>query len=89
MGQLARMGAAFTVSSRILKPDKSKLLAAMIATDAYLFETDITQYYVKPGEVNPLLRLNAVIAETACLLGIEKAILLQTQEATARLLGMV
>jgi len=89
MQQLSSLGAAFTVSSRILKPDKSKLLAAMIATGAYLFETDITQYYVKPGEANPLLRLNAVISETARLLGVEKAILLQTQEANAHRLGMV
>lgn len=89
MHQLAALGAAFTISSRILKADKHKLLAAMVATGSYLFETDITQYYVKPGEANPLLRLNSVISETARLMNMEIAVLLQSQGATASRLGMV
>jgi TatD DNase family protein len=55
--QLSRLNAAFTISSRLLRPDKQDLLRAMVDHGAILFETDITQYYVKEGESNPLLRL--------------------------------
>lgn len=61
----ARLNSYFTISHRILREDKSELLKAMLNDKRFLFETDITQYYVTEGESNPLLRLNAVIEEVA------------------------
>lgn len=52
-----KLDACFTLSERLLKKDKALLLSEMLASKRYLLETDITRYYVKPEEVNPLLRL--------------------------------
>ncbi len=77
--ELARLDSQFTISSRILKPDKAKLLQAMLDSGRYLFETDITQYYVLPGEKNPLLRLTEVINTCSILSGISVNQLTETQ----------
>lgn len=82
-GELARLNSMFTISERILKPDKQNLLKAMLESGRYLFETDITQYYVKPGEANPLLRLNDVLATCSKLSGISRGELLETQYRNA------
>ena len=63
--QLSHLNAWFTISERIAKPDKSDLLCAMVGSKRYLFETDITRYYVLPGEANPLLRLNSLVVTTS------------------------
>lgn len=77
----------FTISSRILKPDKLPLLKAMVDSQRYLFETDITQYYVRPEEANPLLRLNDVVNQTSALSGLARELLIQRQYANAELLS--
>lgn len=87
--QLARLNAFFTISSRILKPDKRELLMAILNDKRYLFETDITQYYVHENEVNPLLRLLNVIEQSSLISGIGTHELLETQHANALALGMV
>lgn len=61
---LARHDTWFTISSRILKEDKIDLLQAILRNQRFMFETDITQYYVHKGEVNPLLRLLDVFKRT-------------------------
>lgn len=81
--ELARLNSLFTISSRILKPDKSKLLQAMLESGNYLFETDITQYYVEPGEANPLLRLLDVLNACSDLSGISRKELIETQYRNA------
>lgn len=87
--QLTRLNAWFTISSRILKPDKHGLLKAMLQSKRYLFETDITQYYVHKNEANPLLRLLKVIAATARLSGISEQELIETQYLNAQALGII
>ncbi len=77
---LARADSRFTISDRILKPDKLELLNAMLKDGHYLFEKDITQYYVHEGEANPLLRLLDALDKTAALSGIVKEELIQVQE---------
>jgi len=52
-----KLDAYFTISERLLKKDKTLLLSEMLESKRYLFETDITRYYLKPGEINPLLHL--------------------------------
>ena len=69
---LARLDSFFTISERILKPDKTKLLQEMVADRRYLAETDMTRYYVLPGEKNPLLRLLEVAEKTLVLCGISE-----------------
>ena len=64
---LARLDSYFTISSRILKADKTKLLDGMLQTHRIMFETDMTQYYVKKGESNPLLQLLDVFEQTISL----------------------
>jgi TatD DNase family protein len=54
---LSRLNSYFTISERILRPDKHNLLQEMVNDKRYLMETDITRDYVLPGEHNPLLRL--------------------------------
>jgi TatD DNase family protein len=81
--ELARLKSLYTISSRILKPDKGKLLQAMLESGNYLFETDITQYYVKPGESNPLLRLLDVLSACSELGGISRNELIETQYRNA------
>lgn len=63
--ELLRLNSLFTISERLLKKDKRELLTAMIDSNRYLFETDITREYVKPREVNPLLRLISLISSVA------------------------
>jgi len=53
-----------------LRPDKHDLLQEMLAGGRYLFETDITRYYVAENEANPLLRLINVLNRSAELSGI-------------------
>ncbi len=69
----------FTISNRILKEDKHDLLAGILAGGRYLFETDITQYYLKPNESNPLLRLINVIEQTSHLTGLDLNLLHRIQ----------
>ena len=76
---LARLDSWFTVSSRILRADKAALFKAMLEHGRYLFETDITQYYVHPGEKNPLLRLLDVFEPSVKLSGRDRAELAETQ----------
>lgn len=61
---LARLDSWFTVSERILRPDKQVLLREMVSHGRYLAETDITRHYVAPDESNPLLRLLYVVQRT-------------------------
>ncbi|MBW6513767.1 MAG: TatD family hydrolase [Candidatus Syntrophosphaera sp.] len=85
---LARLDSFFTISERILRPDKLTLLREIVASGAYLFETDITRYYVKDNEPNPLLRLVGLFCLTAEVLKLEKAELERGQSASlAKLLG--
>lgn len=65
-----KLDCCFTISERILRPDKHDLLQGMLACGRYLFETDITRYYVAENEVNPLLRLINVLNRSAELSGI-------------------
>ncbi len=81
--ELERLNSLFTISSRILKADKHDLLQAMLESGRYLFETDITQYYVKPGERNPLLRLLEAVQTCSKLSGINLNTLLETQYRNA------
>lgn len=67
---LARLDSYFTISERILRPDKSKLLKEMVADKRYLMETDITRHYILPKEENPLLRLLEVVKKTLKLSGV-------------------
>lgn len=76
---LAQLNSHFTISDRILKQDKEKLLSAMLMDGRYLFETDITRHYVMPQEQNPLLRLNKLLQEVAERGGIPHKTLIQTQ----------
>ena len=82
--QLKRLNAIFTISSRILKEDKIALLTAMLNHQRFLFETDITQYYVHPDEQNPLLRLLDVIQQCSALSGISVDNLVAMQSLNAR-----
>ncbi len=65
---LDRLDSWFTISARILRPDKHALLQAILSGGRYLAETDITRHYVLKNEPNPLLRLLSVITK-ACQLG--------------------
>ncbi|GAB1468209.1 TatD family hydrolase [Candidatus Cloacimonadota bacterium] len=82
--QLKRLNALFTISSRILKDDKKNLLTAMLNHQRFLFETDITQYYVHPDEQNPLLRLLDVVQQCSALSGISVDNLVAMQSLNAR-----
>lgn len=83
--QLKRLNAHFTISSRIMKEDKIDLLKAMLTDKRFLFETDITQYYIKEAEPNPLLRLNQLIETCSSSSGIsvERLTAIQQQNAKA------
>ena len=85
---LARLGSVFTISSRILRDDKADLLKAIVADGAYLFETDMTQYYVKQGEANPLLRLLDVVDRVSELAGTQIEVLESCQNRSANHLGV-
>jgi TatD DNase family protein len=82
--QLSRLDTAFTISERVLAPDKLELLTAMLKHKRILFETDITQYYVHKGESNPLLRLLSVVAKCSELSGLSVDNLLAMQNASAK-----
>lgn len=85
---LSRLDSFFTISERILRPDKLTLLREIVASGAYLFETDITRYYVKDNEPNPLLRLLDLFCLTAQILQMERAELERGQSASlGKLLG--
>ncbi len=79
---LCRLDCAFTISERILRPDKLALLKGIVNRGEFLFETDITRYYVNEPEPNPLLRLLNVFALTQEVLGIGGEALLAKQDAT-------
>ncbi|PKN75315.1 MAG: TatD family deoxyribonuclease [Candidatus Cloacimonetes bacterium HGW-Cloacimonetes-2] len=79
---LARLDTCFTICSRILKDDKRELLEAIIDDGRYLFETDITQYYVKPNEANPLLRLIELFQRVKQISGKTESELINTQNET-------
>jgi TatD DNase family protein len=81
-----RLDSYFTISERILKEDKHDLLKAMLKSRRFLFESDITQYYVKEGEANPLLRVKAVLDEVAELYRIDPAVLISIQAANYKAL---
>ncbi len=82
--ELAKLDSLFTISSRIVKEDKLDLLMAILQSARYLFETDITQYYVHEGESNPLLRMVQLVSRCAELSGISKEELIKRQEINAR-----
>ncbi len=82
--ELTKLDSFFTISSRILKEDKQELLLAMLRSGRYLFETDITQYYVQENESNPLLRLWELISRCAELSKINQEDLIQRQGINAR-----
>ncbi|MDD2227965.1 MAG: TatD family hydrolase [Candidatus Cloacimonetes bacterium] len=82
--QLRRLDAVFTISSRILKNDKLDLLTAILNHKRFLFETDITQYYVQKDEQNPLLRLLDVVQKCSELSGISVEKLVAMQSVNAR-----
>jgi TatD DNase family protein len=81
-----RLDSYFTISERILKEDKHDLLKEILKSRRFLFETDITRYYVKEGEANPLLRLNAVVDQVAKLFKLDPLILIRIQAANYGLL---
>lgn len=77
---LSRLDTCFTISSRILKEDKRELLSRIIASGRYLFETDITRYYVHEGELNPLLRLIDLFDRVQYLTGLSETELISNQD---------
>lgn len=81
----ARLDSYFTISERILKDDKRELLREILKSRRFLFETDITQYYVKENEANPLLRLKTLITKVAELYHIDPDILIRIQAANYQL----
>jgi TatD DNase family protein len=84
--QFLRLDSYFTISERILKEDKADILREMLKSRRFLFETDITQYYVKEGEENPLLRLKTLLNDVAERYHIDPDILMRIQAANYRLL---
>jgi len=84
--QFLKLDSYFTISERIMQEDKRDLLKEMLKSRRFLFETDITQYYVSDGEVNPLLRLESLIRQVAELFKLEPAILQRLQAANYQLL---
>jgi len=84
--QFLKLDSYFTISERILHEDKRDLLKEMLQSRRFLFETDITQYYVKEGEANPLLRLEKLVTEVAAEFKLDAAILQRLQAANYQLL---
>ena len=76
---LSRLNSYFTISERILRPDKHSLLQEMVKDKRYLIETDITRDYVLPGEHNPLLRLLDVFKQIPNLCKVNAEEILSTQ----------
>lgn len=86
---LSRLDSVFTISERILKPDKLRLLQGIVDSGSYLLETDITRYYVHQGEANPLLRLLGLSRRVQELCAVEGARLESCQNsAYHHLLGI-
>ncbi len=84
--QFLRLDSYFTISSRILREDKRELLLEMLKSRRFLLETDITQYYVSEGEINPLLRLEALLKEISSLFKVSEAVLQRIQAVNYQLL---
>ena len=76
---LSRLNSYFTISERILRPDKHNLLQEMVKDKRYLLETDITRNYVLRGEHNPLLRLLNVFEQIPNLCKVNADEVLSTQ----------
>ncbi len=76
---LARLDSHFTLSERILRPDKHALLCEMLSTRRFLAETDITRHYVRDNEPNPLFRLLDVISGACERGGVTRADFERTQ----------
>jgi len=76
---LSRLNSYFTISERILRPDKYNLLQEMVKDKRYLLETDITKDYVLPGEHNPLLRLVEVFEQVQKICGVDAEEILTIQ----------
>jgi len=76
---LSRLNSYFTISERILRPDKYNLLQEMVKDKRYLLETDITRNYVLRGEHNPLLRLLNVFEQIPNLCKVNADEVLSTQ----------
>lgn len=74
-----KLNCFYTISERVLHKDKRSLLDAMLKHRRFLFETDITAYYVKDGEKNPLLRLLEVLNCTQEISNIDLNTLLKIQ----------
>lgn len=81
-----KLDSYFTISERVLREDKRDLLKELLKSRRFLFETDITQYYVQEGEANPLLRLESLIQTIAELFRVDTAILQRLQAANYQLL---
>ncbi|MCB5228687.1 MAG: TatD family hydrolase [Candidatus Cloacimonetes bacterium] len=84
---LAQANSWFTISERILRADKAKLLAEILDSKRYLLETDITSMYVQPREHNPLLRLLDVLERAEESSGIDRQELIATQQHNYLLLS--
>ncbi len=81
-----RLDSYFTISERILREDKAGLLKEMLKSRRFLFETDITRYYLKEGEANPLLRLKAVLDGVVQHYKVDPEILIRIQAANYQML---
>lgn len=79
MQNFLKLDIYFTISERIIRPDKRELLHLMLSSGRYLFETDITAEYVLPGEQNPLLRLIDLVEECSKISGISLNELIHVQ----------
>ncbi|HPF08680.1 MAG TPA: TatD family hydrolase [Candidatus Cloacimonadota bacterium] len=84
--QFLKLDSYFTISERILKEDKHDLLKEILQSRRFLFESDITQYYVRESEANPLLRLENLVLRIAEIFKVDPAILQRLQAANYQLL---
>ncbi len=78
--EFCKLGCYFTISSRLLKPDKHDLLMAMLDYGKVMFETDMTIYYVNDYVTNPLLKLIDLVERVSRISGISIAGLAILQE---------
>lgn len=84
---LAQANSWFTISERILRPDKANLLTEILHSKRYLLETDITAMYVQPQEHNPLLRLLDVLEKVQMISGVHREELIAIQHQNYELLS--
>lgn len=77
-----RLDCCFTISSRLLKSDKQELLQEMLSYGRILFETDMTQYYVRDEKSNPLLELLDLVKQVSELSNITVNSLQEMQATT-------